>query len=248
MGNHAKITLQQPCALMGRLKCGLCGRTLKEYKSPSGKSDWRCRRRSYIKQSMTKEVQAACPLRIVPEDEIKSVIIKALNQLPQYRDDLIRNQATLRDGELKRIDAEIDANRERQKRLAEELASLEADGDKNEFLENEMEQAEVEETTLIFERAEMANKELKIRLLLELVEAMMDKPRQLKKKNPACTNYDEFFERTRLIPSREVMKTDGKIVCFDDGMVTRYLEGVTVLDDGYEVHFKAGLEIFIEEK
>ena len=243
----SKIRYGSSNALMGRLQCGICGRTLKEYKSPSGKSDWRCRKRAYEKQSITKEVQAKCPLKIVPGEKIQSVIVDALNRVPSYREDLIRKQAAIRDGEIKRIDAEIDANRERQKRLTEQLAALEADGNDSEFLENELEQAEVEETTLIFERAEAANKELKLRLLLELVETMRDHPPLLRKKDPSCSDYDEFFQRTRFIPESDVMKPDGEIVSFDNGMVVRYLEKVTVLNNGYEVKLKAGLEIFIED-
>ena len=144
-------------------------------------TEWRCRKRSYETKTVSREVKAACPCRNVREREVKEVIVKAFNLLPRERDKLIREQGALRDGELKRIDLEIERNRERQKRINEELVEANAD-----FLENELEQAEYEETELILERAEAVNKEMKIRLLLEL----LDKPYSEEKEweDPAC--YD----------------------------------------------------------
>ena len=72
---------------------------------------------------------------------MKEAIVKAFNLLPRERDKLIREQGALRDGELKRIDLEIERNWERQKRINEELARKD-----DSFMESELEQAEYEET------------------------------------------------------------------------------------------------------
>ncbi|MBQ7424728.1 MAG: recombinase family protein [Lachnospiraceae bacterium] len=43
-----KIRYGNANALSGRLICGFCGRTLKQYKNPNpAKTEWRCRKRSY---------------------------------------------------------------------------------------------------------------------------------------------------------------------------------------------------------
>ena len=178
-------------------------------------------------------MKATCPCRNVKERDVKEVIVNAFNQLPRERDRLIREQGALRDGELKRIDLEIERNRERQKRIAEELAEVSTD-----FLKDELEQAEYEETELILERAEAANKEMRIRLLLELLDTHSHGEKEWE--DPACYDYEEFFERTRYVPDKSVMN-DGVVKSFDNDMAARYLEKVFVREDGYDVMFKAGI-------
>ena len=99
----------------------------------------------------------------------------ALNLVPQYRDELIRLQGSLRDGDIKRIDSVVEENRERQKRFAEKIALLanpgastlveENTGDDVEWLTSELERLEEEETQLILERAEVAYQDVQITLL-----------------------------------------------------------------------------------
>ena len=65
--------------LKGRLVCGLCGRVLKKYTNPNPeKNDWRCRKRAYEKKSISREVEAGCRCRTVPEKEVKRVIVEAI--------------------------------------------------------------------------------------------------------------------------------------------------------------------------
>lgn len=260
-----KIRFGSTNALKGRLYCGLCGRVLKQYKSPA-ETTWRCRKRAYTKQSITKEVESACPCRIVPEKEVKMAIMNAFNKLPWRRDDLIRMQGGIWDGEIKRIDEQIESVQEQQKRLGERLDNLKADiaTDENnresEFLEEELERLEMEYTRLVLERAEAANREVQIRILLELVDAMRRKagaklPADMRSDeaaaddaiNGACYDYEEFFRRTSLL-DEETISEDGKIVSFSNDMVVRYLESVTVNEDNYEVKFKAGMSVTVPAK
>ena len=235
-----KIRYGSKDALTGRLICSRCGRALKQYKGPN-KVDWRCRRRSYEKKSITKENQGACPCRIVKDEDVKEAIIEAFNRLPSYRDSLIREQGALRDGEIKRIDLEIESNRERQKRLIEQLAEEE----ENAFVSEELDMAEGEEMQLTLERAEAALKEVKIRFLLELIDTMTGRGKEKKPVGAACSDYDDFFERTRYKPEEGVL-VGGKLKLFDNDLVIRFVDHVIVNDYGYEIVFKAGLEIFIK--
>ena len=83
--------------LAGRLKCGICGRTLKRYTKPDDSlSDWRCRSRAYAKKTNHRECEATCKCRPVPETEVKRAIVEAFNKLPAHRDELIRLQEALR--------------------------------------------------------------------------------------------------------------------------------------------------------
>ena len=40
-----------------------------------------------------------------------------------------------------------------------------------------------------------------------------------------------------------ILGNDGKIKTFADDLVIRYLESVTVRDDGYDILFKCGLKV-----
>ena len=79
-----------------------------------------------------------------------------------------------------------------------------------------------EKDGLILERAEAANQEMQIRLLMELV----DGQGREESEDPACREYEEFFRRTR----REVTDMDEKIL--------RYVDKVTVWDEKIEVELK----------
>ena len=89
------------------------------------------------------------------------------------------------------------------------------------------------------ERAELANKEVMLRLLLELIDIMEGKSVQ-EDCLPACFDYDDFFRRTQYRPEEGIV-VNGKIKKFDDGLVVRYLDKVIVNEDGYEVVLKGGV-------
>ena len=72
-------------ALQGRLICGCCGNTLKEYERVDGTSpEWRCRTRRYIKKTGIERTYS-CNCRHVPDGEVKEAILEAFRKLPEYR-------------------------------------------------------------------------------------------------------------------------------------------------------------------
>ena len=83
-----------------------------------------------------------------------------------------------------------------------------------------------EKDRLILDRAEAANQEMQIRLLMELV----DGQGREESEDPACREYEEFFRRTR----REVTDMDEKIL--------RYVEKVTVWDEKIDVELKGNVK------
>ena len=148
----------------------------------------------------------------------------------------MKKHAALHDGELKRIDETISSIEERQRRMEEEYD----ESDENTgILAHEIESLEIERTRLILERAELANKEVMLRLLLELIDIMEGKSAQ-EDYLPACFDYDDFFRRTQYRPEEGIV-VNGKIKKFDDGLVVRYLDKVIVNEDGYEVVLKGGV-------
>ena len=242
-------------ALSGRLVCPYCGRKLKRYANPNpALTDWRCRQRAYEKKSITKENTASCPCRNVKEVEVKMAIIAAFNQLRGIRDELIRMQGAVWNGEIRRIDTTVESMKEQQKRLTERLDELE-EGEEARFLRAELERLDNEHTELVLQRAEAANTEVQIRLLLELVDAMNPHSSALIKYSDAggkegkvcaaCYDYEEFFRLTSYVLDEGIVGDDGKIMAFSNDMVIRYLDTVTVLDEGYEVNFKCGLTVTV---
>ena len=172
-------------------------------------------------------------------------------------------QGAIWDGEIGRIDEQIENVQEQQKRLGERLDTLTAgsDGRENEgettFLRGELETLEMEYTRLVLERAEAANKEVQIKILLELVEAMrkeagahlpsQDAAPAAGDDGLACYDYDEFFRRTSYIVDEGVIGDDGKIMSFSNDMIVRYLDRVVVNEGDYEVWFKAGVSVKVEK-
>ncbi len=175
-----KIRYGSQDAFARRLYCGRCGRVLKKYTLTDGSIEWRCRKRAYQKKSSEKEVNNRCGLRNVKESELMDAMVQAFNQLPQHRDELLKDQASIWKGEIKRIDALIGKSKDQQRTMEERKAALENDDavdhtSEIEFLEGQIKAQVEERNALIIERAEHANRELKIRFLLEIVDAMKEK-------------------------------------------------------------------------
>lgn len=171
-------------------------------------------------------------------------IVEALNLLPEYREELIRMQAEMKTGELKRIDALMEQSLEMETLLEERKVQADAEGNEDEikFLDAEIERCQEERKGLILERAEWAGQELQIRFLLELLDQMAGKERKDREWPPECKRYEDFFKRTAHQPPDGLI--DGDIITrFDNDLVIRYVDKVTVEDGGFEVRFKAGISV-----
>lgn len=123
---------------------------------------------------------------------------------------------------------------------------------------------------LLLERAEWANREFRIRILLELADEMMARRQRAWEKgkdardagtsdasenrmewtqgeqsveDPACRDYDAFFRRTKMMFPGNVLNQEGDIVGFDKSLVIRYVDRVLVQEDGFEVRMRAGISI-----
>ena len=256
-----KIRYGSQDAFARRLYCGRCGRVLKKYTLTDGSIEWRCRKRDYQKKSSEKEVSNRCGLRNVKESELMDVMIQAFNQLPQHRDELLKDQASIWNGEIKRIDALIGKSKDQQRTMEERKAALENDdavdhSSEIEFLEGQIKDQIQERNALIIERAEHADHELKIRFLLEIVDAMKEKwdksvgwydeggwKKEEVKDTPACRDYKDFFQSTRFELPEGLLDERGRVARFDNELVVRYVDRVIVQDNGYDVVFKAGITV-----
>ena len=175
------------------------------------------------------EKEKKCGCRTVKEEELERVVTEALGRLLGMWEELVRIQAGIWNGDLKRLDALIEYNREAEERTMDTEESLRLTGERN---------------RLLLERAEAANREMHVRLLLERAEIV--KGVTNKTAEPAdgkCEDYEEFFRLTR----PETMPTPGRRGDFDQSLVTRYVEKVEVgKDGGYLVTLKGGVEIEVE--
>ena len=204
----------QEFPLAGKLICGKCGRTLKRFSGAV--PDWRCRKRAG-KTTDAYRTASQCGCRFVPEAEARGAVLRAMVLLHSRRDDLIREQGAIRYGELKRIDSLID-----------ELKKMEREFEEGGLPEEKCAELRERRRALAIERAGHANRELHIRLLLEILDA---EPVEERDWPPECADYEEFFIRTR----RE------KPADFEEAM--RHVERIIVLEKGLEVVFKAGISI-----
>ncbi len=264
-----------PVALAGRLVCGRCGRTLKHYIRPDPTlNDWRCRERGQVLSSNTGSRGGTCGCRIALEGEVKQSIVDAFNRLPGMRSEIELELTRLREGELRRIDALIEASQEAEKRMEEQLTAIEEAGGDTTLLQRQMGEEHARRDGLILERAGHADMELHLRLLMELIEIMEesatppsaslsdnvqmggspvivggDTPgrivvKKVDKEPGACYDADEFFRLTRPRYPDTVIG-EGQVLGYDNEMVIRYLDKVVVNDDTYEVRFKGGVSVTV---
>ena len=268
-----KIRCGVSMALSGRLVCDKCGRTLKRFTKQDGReTDWRCRRRAGTQKVNQRDIRSACGCRFVPDSQAKAATLKAFNRLPEYAYLLSRNRAQIIEGDIKRLDALIEANKLTEERMGERLEQLEAEnGGEAAYISTEIARLQAERNGLMLERAEHSNRELQIRLLLELVDEMEavakrcrdlfgsaeDVQRDAKlshlrghseapaEREASCTDYDEFFRRTHIDLPKGVLDMMGRLVKFDDAMVLKYVDHLTVTDDGFDVRFKAGVTVHV---
>ena len=299
----SKLRFGNRLALNGRLICGKCGRTLKRYVKPEEElTDWRCRQRALVKKTdFHEDVESRCDCRIVREVEVQRAVVMAFNELPRRREELVVAQERMITGEIGRIDALLKTIDEQQDRLEERLEVLaeavpedgeainitvvdevgserDITGDMNEvdFLRTRIVEIRRRKDTLYAERAEHANTEVQIRLLLELVDEMVKNSlpewmqtrtssdvvkkdtvitggsaeesggTQEKEADGSCRDYDDFFSRTKYTVPEGVLDENGRMESFNNDLVIRYLDRVVVKDDGYEVAFKAGVNVEVE--
>ena len=120
--------------------------------------------------------------------------------------------------------------------------------DESAFIKQQLADLEVESTRLVLDRAEAANTAVQIKLLQELVEAMtrIQASAPADASSPACSEYCDFFNRTRYSFDDSIFSDDGTIIAFQNSMIIRYLDAVIVLDDWYEVRFKCGLRVRVD--
>lgn len=268
-----RLHLGSSNALAGRLICGRCGRSLKQYQRPDAAlNDWRCRERASTLASNNGSRTGDCGCRIALEREVKSCILDAFNRLPSFREEIVVEMTSIREGELRRIDALIEASEDAEKRMEEQLAAIQEAGGDTSLMDAQIAQEHARRDTLLLERAGHANKEVHLRLLMELITLLEPDAsnhtapgifgtlqgesrtgdgggrrvtiKRVENEEGACADEDEFFRLTRPTYPEGVI-VEGRVVGFDNEMAIRYLDRVLVKDDSYEVRFKGGISVIV---
>lgn len=240
-------------ALRGRLVCGLCGRSLKRCASADGTVvEWRCCMRAHeIPVGGGSSPADDCELPPVGERAAKGLVARAINEVCGQRDRLYAEFARVRWGELARLDAllsQAEAWENLLKELIHEIRQAGHDGEAEETEESPAEHmlrsAEQRRDRLVAERAEQANREMQLRMLLELAEQLQAGGGAVdtaSENAPACYNSEEFYERTQYVVPEGLVSPEGGLAAFDDSLVARHLGRVTLHHDHAEVQFKAGI-------
>ncbi len=163
-------------ALAGRLVCGRCGRTLKRYTRPDvTRNEWRCRERAATTASNSNARAGECGCRHCLEREVQSSIVKAFNKLPEHRTEIELELTRLREGELRRIDALIEASQEAESRMETQRTRLEEMRADTAVMDSQIREEHARRDALLLERAGHASKEMYLRLLAELL-TLLEEP------------------------------------------------------------------------
>lgn len=257
--NDPKIRCSSKMALCGRMICDKCGRTLKRFTKQDGReTDWRCRKRGGEVKEHHRDIKSGCGCRFVPESQVKGAVVAAFNALPEHVPRLKALRAQIMEVDVARIDALIRAYDADEQAL--EKALEQSGGEQRMLLEERLSRLRAEQTRTMLERAEFCSRELQIRLLLEFTDYMAELAARGREEDltglspaeqpppsyaPACRDYDEFFVRTHKTPPNGIFDAYGRVKKFNDDMVVRYIDHITVIDDGFDVHFKVGVKLRI---
>ena len=104
---------------------------------------------------------------------------------------------------------------------------------------------------LRLERAEYARQGIQVRLLLELTDSIREQREKVLPPRTdgetgipgSCTDPEDFFRRTRYRLPEDIITEEGFLIRFEDSFIVRYLDHVTIFDEDYEIHLKAGITI-----
>ena len=259
MPDPSKLRFGSRLALNGRLYCGCCGSHLRRsVREEAAKTTWRCRGRSSPPPGAER-----CTLRIIREREAQGAVLCAFDRVPAHRGELEAERRQVRSGPLRELDERLGELEELWETRERELETLtsgpgkqpvltvgEAPGRRSRgreaALRRELEELRKQRTALLLERAEHANREMQLRILLELIEQMGgESVPEPEPESPACTDYEDFFRRTRYAAPPDLLGPSGTLLRFDNDLVIRFLERVEVEETGYLVCFKAGVREWI---
>ena len=261
-GKSARLTKKN--AIFGIVYCGKCGENYRRYKE-RGNVKWRCGKRVTERHS--------CEGRAVPEDEIYGALLAAFRELPEKRDELIRMQERILWGPLDQTSRELDAIDKRKDELEAIISDYAATGhldrrtlfvycEEEEPTEEaaidrisaELDELEKKRNGLLIRKGDLGIQEANLHTLLKLVDRILmreERPALLKTgtddaaievaRDPACYDLADFYDRT------DEISQWGPVTEYDDDLVRRFVEKVTVLDNGLEVKFKAGISVKIEK-
>ena len=115
-----------------------------------------------------------------------------------------------------------------------------------------LEEIRRKKNTLFYERAEAANRDVQVRILLELAQMMYDAAcgkidtETVIDDGGPCRDPDDFFRKTQYRVPEGILDGVGHITAFANGLVIRYLKRVDISEDEIVVQFKAGIEEHIK--
>ena len=183
-----------------------------------------------------------------------------MNALPERRDELLRKLGELESGEIRRIDALLARSNETVKTLEERKNQLKGYKEEQEkerqednsseirFLEKMLQKEEENRAKQSLERAEAVRGSVQVRTLLQLIDSMRMQSMGrtvgiTATEDGSCSDVEEFYRLTQHILPEGILDENGEVVQFDDAVIIRYLDHITVQDDGLLVSFKAGISI-----
>lgn len=232
-------------ALSSIAKCGECGAPYRRNVRGKARVEWRCR---------TRVVENGCDAKIIKEKDLHAAVIEAINRLPEKWEELVRTEERIRAGDIAMIMRDMAEVEQRQRDIEERIETISSEIQERpseddlkaiQTMKNEMDSLHIHFDELLTKRAELGIKMAQTRAALELVDAVCGRvtfdmtvaQRSGEGKTAACYDADDFFRRTvKPLPV-------GSITRFDDDLVRRFIERVTIYEERVVVRFKVGVEI-----
>ena len=205
-------------------------------------------------ETHSRVVENGCDAKIIKEKDLHAAVIEAINRLPEKWEELVRTEERIRAGDIAMIMRDMAEVEQRQRDIEEQIETISSEIQERpseddlkaiQTMKNEMDSLHIHFDELLTKRAELGIKMAQTRAALELVDAVCGRgtfdmtvaQRSGEGKTAACYDADDFFRRTvKPLPV-------GSITRFDDDLVRRFIERVTIYEERVVVRFKVGVEI-----
>ena len=218
-GKHVVVMRLQPLSQI--IECGKCGANYKRFMD-RGTARWKCRG----------HIHGECDAESVNEDLLHHLVLSSFQDAPDYKDEVIRRREDLLHGEISRCQSQIDEISEQIDKLTDQI---DQDESRAADMAEPLKQLRLKRRDLQTEKAVYSDQEMQMHSFLELIDICEGKSLPQPLDRDACTDYEDFFARTRKVtqPIRE----------YHDEYVQYYIRRITVYDDRLVILFKAGVEI-----
>ena len=260
--NPDAVKYSHTMSLSDKMFCGICGSPYVRIKEKNGYSVYyRCKSRTNRIYREESEERMNCTGRGIREEEVMDCVVRAFNELPDRKEELVRLQERLHAAGLEKADEVLRGIEKQIEEVDAEIQRVLSDGAATDYSTNigyetggsnitvndltaHLRTLQAEWTEAAICRAEYAEKDLQIRNLLDRIENLtgVGNGMTVGIEYGACYDPEQFYRLTRM------WFREGAMEVFSHKENQRFVEKITVYLDRLTIRFRAGIEVDVQRK